>query len=297
MRNLPFLVSRWLREPLVHFLVIGALLFAASHWGGGGSASNRIVITPGQMDSLAATFARTWQRPPSEAEMKGLVDDCVRSELAVREATAMGLEREDTVIRHRLRQKLEYLAEDTLDAAPVTEAELKAWLEGHPDEFRLEPEVAFRQVYLNPDRRGSGAERDAQGLLAKLTAAGGRDAPADIGDPSLLPREVERSSRSSIAGQFGEEFADEVLKIEPGRWAGPVRSGYGLHLVFVDARSEGRLPALDEVRPVVERQLLSARRREGIDAMYAKMLSRYKVIVEQRRTPPQPGSSPRLGER
>lgn len=277
------MIRRWLREPLVHFLALGALLFALSQWRGSGSASNRIVITPGQMDSMVATFTRTWQRPPTEGELKGLVDDYVRDELAAREAAALGLDRDDSVIRRRLRQKLEFLVEDSVDAAPVTDAELQAWLEGHPDQFRVEPEVAFRQVYLSPDRRGDSVEREARKLLEKLSAAGS-DVPADVGDPSMLPQDVERSPRSSIARQFGDGFADEVVRIEPGHWAGPVRSGYGLHLVRVHAREPGRLPTLDEVRPLVERELLSARRRQQIDKMYEQMLSRYRVVVEQRRT-------------
>ena len=278
------MIRRWLREPLVHFLALGALLFALSHWRGG-PGSNRIVITPGQIDSLAAIFARTWQRPPSETELKGLVDDYVRDELATREGLAMGLDRDDVLIRRRLRQKLEFLSEDSPDPAPVTDAELHAWLEQHPDHYRVEPEVAFRQVYVSPDRRGDAAERDAQILLAKLSAQGA-DVSTDVGDRLMLPRDVERSSRSSIARQFGEEFATEVIKIAPGRWAGPVRSGYGLHLVWVHARNEGRMPALDEVRPQVERDVMSGRRRQRLDQMYAEILSRYTVVVEPRAAAP-----------
>jgi PPIC-type PPIASE domain len=277
-------IRRWLREPLVHFLVLGALLFAASHWSGG-TVSNRIVITPGQIDSMVATFGRTWQRPPTEKELKGLVEDYVRDELATREGLALGLDRDDTVIRRRLRQKLEFLIEDSADASPVTDADLQAWLERHPDQYRVEPRVAFRQVYVSPDRRGAATERDARILLARLSAAG-RDVPTTIGDSLMLPRDVERSTQRSIAQLFGEEFADELLKVEPGRWAGPLRSGYGLHLVWVHARDEGRMPALEEVRPQVERDLFAARRRERIDQLYAEMLSRYKVIVEPRRTIP-----------
>jgi hypothetical protein len=277
-------IRRWLREPLVHFLALGALLFLVAQWRGGG-ASNRIVITPGQIDSLTAGFARRWQRAPTEAELKGLVDDHVRDELAAREAVGLGLDRDDTVIRRRLRQKLEFLVEDTIDASPVTDQELQAWLERHPEQFRLDPEVAFRQVYLSPERRGASAEGDAKRLLARLPVASG-DLPADVGDPSMLPVEVERSARRDIASQFGERFADEVAAIDPGHWAGPVRSSYGLHLVFVRERREGRMPALEEVRAAVEREALSAQRRRRIDEMYETMLSRYRVVVEQRR----PGS-------
>jgi len=129
---------------------------------------------------------------------------------------------------------------------------------------------------------------DAKKLLEKLSGAG-TDVAADVGDPSMLPREVERSTRSSIARDFGDSFADEVLRIEPGHWVGPVRSGYGLHLVWVNARQAERMPGLDEVRPLVERELLSARRRQQIEAKYAEMLSRYRVVVEQRRTDPRGG--------
>ena len=278
---------RWLREPLVHFLAIGALLFLVFNWrGGGGPGSTRIVITPGQIDSMIAGFGRTWQRPPTEEELKGLVDDYVREEMATREAMAMGLDRDDTIIRRRLRQKLEFLAEDTIDATPPTDAELQAWLDQHAETFRIEPEVAFRQVYLSPDRRGAAVDEDARALLAQLSAAGPSVEIDAAGDSLMLPREVERSTRADVARQFGEEFADAILKVEPGRWAGPIRSGYGLHLVWVRERREGHLPGLADVRPAVEREFLADRRRRELNAMYERMLERYRVTVEQR-VPPQ----------
>jgi hypothetical protein len=271
------------REPLLHFLALGALLFLLFNWRGAGcGGSNRIVITPGQIDSMVATFTRTWQRPPTEQELKGLVDDHVREEIATREAMALGLDRDDTVIRRRLRQKLEFVAEDSIDTRPPTEAQLQAWLDAHPDQFRIEPQVAFRQVYVSPDRRGAAADADARNILAHLSLAGPSVALDAIGDPLMLPNEVPLGSRTDIARQFGEEFADAVLKIAPGSWAGPVRSGYGLHIVYVGQRREGRSPALAEVRPVVEREFLSDRRKRELDAMYERWLTRYRVIVEPR---------------
>ena len=279
--------ARWLREPLVHFLAIGALLFLVFHWRGGGAGSSRIVITPGQIDSMVAGFARTWQRPPTEAELKGLVDDHVREEIATREAMGMGLDRDDTVIRRRLRQKLEFLAEDTIDAMPPTDAELQAWLAAHPERFRIEPEVAFRQVYVSPDRRGPAAGEEARRILAQLAAAGPAAPIEAMGDVLMVPSEVERSSRDEVARQFGEEFAEAVLRLEPGRWAGPIRSGYGFHLVLVRERVEGRSPALADIRPIVEREFLSARRTRQLNAMYERLLDRYRVVVEPRAVAPQ----------
>ena len=180
-----------LREPLVHFLLLGGLLFLFFEWrGSGGPTSSRIVITPGLVEHLASGFGRTWQRPPTDAELKGLIDDYVKEEIATREAVGMGLDRDDTIIRRRLRQKLEFLAEDASSAAPATDAELRAWLDKHPESFRAEPQLAFRQVYVSPERRGASAGRDAETLLARLRAKG-KDATTDgLGDPSMLPAEL-----------------------------------------------------------------------------------------------------------
>lgn len=278
---------RWWREPLVHFLAIGALLFLVSSWRGGGPGSNRIVITPGQIDSIVAGFARTWQRPPTEQELKALVDEHVREEIATREAMAMGLDRDDTIIRRRLRQKLEFLAEDTIDAATPTEAELQTWLDAHPEIFRKEVRLAFRQVYLSPDKRGASLASDVRALREQLSNASPDMDIEALGDSLMLPHDVRLSSSSEVARLFGEEFVDEVIKVEPGRWAGPIRSGYGWHIVFVRAREGGRMPVLAEVRAQVEREFTADRRQRQLQAMYTRLLDRYQVVIEKRAAVPQ----------
>jgi hypothetical protein len=285
----------WGREPLVQFLAIGALLFFGFEWLGSGPASRRIVITPGQVDALAAGFARTWQRPPSEEELKGLIDEYVRAEIASREAIAAGLDRDDTIIRRRLRQKLEFLTEDTNDMPPPTDGDLHAWLDAHPDRYGYDPEVAFRQVHLNPDRRGTRLDSDARQILARLATAPA-DASLDaFGDSRLLPAHVERSSRSDIVRLFGDEFANGILDVEPGRWVGPIRSAYGGHLVFVIERLDGRLPPLEEVRSQVELDFITDQRRRHLEATYERLLDRYNVIVE-RRNPSVATSSTKVSE-
>jgi len=279
-----------LREPLLHFLAIGAALFLYFHLGGGGTGptSSRIVLTAGQINMLAASFAKTWQRPPSDVEIKGLVDDWVREEIAVREAMAMGLDRDDTVIRRRLRQKLEFVVEDVVAAAPPTEQELQAWLAGHADSFRIEPQVALRQVYVSRDRRGAAAETDARALLARLRAAGPGARIDDLGDPIMLPQEVDLSSRGDVVRTFGEDFAGRIEALAPGTWAGPIQSGFGLHLVLVRERVEGSLPDLARVRPAVEREFASDRRTRQLAAMYERLLAKYKVVVEKKREDDKP---------
>lgn len=280
-------MARWktvLREPLTHFLLLGALLFIWYDWSGGGTGpgSNRIVITSGLIDHLASGFQRTWQRPPTEDELKALIDDYVKEEIAYREAIGMGLDRDDTVIRRRLRQKLEFIVEDIVEAASSTDADLQAWLDEHSDQYAVEPEVALRQVYVSTDRRGDQAAAEAQRLVGLLNAAG---ADADIstaGDSIMLPQEIDLSPRSFIERTFGDEFASRVVTLEPGRWHGPIASGYGLHVVLVREIRPGRAPALDDVRAVVERDLVNDRRSRQLDALYEQLLERYRVTVEQR---------------
>ena len=269
-------MKSFLREPLVHFLALGAALFVYFQWSGGSAGSSRIVLTPGQIDHLAAGFSKVWQRPPTEAELKGLIDDWVREEIAVREATAAGLDRDDTIVRRRLRQKLEFVAEDVVTAVPPTDAELQGWLDAHADSFRHEPETAFRQVFFRDEAR-------ARAVLASVRPGA---APRDSGDATLLPPEMERSARAVVASVFGPEFAAAVESLPEGVWSGPIASSYGWHLILVHERVGGSLPALSEVRAAVEREFLADRRVRQLDAMYQRLLGKYTVVIEKREARP-----------
>ena len=285
------------REPLVQFLLLGALLFVWFEWKGGGSGpgSTRISITPGLVEHLASGFAKTWQRPPTDAELKGLIDDHVKEEIATREAIAMGLDQDDTIIRRRLRQKLEFLVEDAVDQVPPTDAELQEWLEKHPEAFRAESRVALRQVYVSTERRGASARADAEKLLARLKAAG-RDAKIDaLGDPSMLPRELPLGPLSEVTRAFGTEFAARIDAVSPGQWTGPVESPYGLHLVLVPERVASAQPALADVRPVVERELLAERRRTQLQALYERLLAKYTVTIEMPKEEKKPAAAATAG--
>jgi len=280
-------LKRLIREPLVHFLLLGALLFGWSAWQGGGTAgSNRIVVTPGVVDYLAAGFHRTWKRAPSDIELKGLIDEHVKEEIAAREAMAMGLDRDDIVIKRRLRQKLEFLLVDEAATTPPTDAELQAWLDKHPDSFRVEPTLAFRQVLLRPESRGASMTADATKLLARLRAAGPEVATHDLGDASMLPAETPLQPLREVANSFGQDFADALMKIAPGQWSGPVESSFGLHLVLVRERTDGAAADLATVRPLVEREVLAERRKAEMQALYERLLAKYSVSIESPKLPP-----------
>ncbi len=285
---------RFLGEPLVQFFLLGGALFAVHALVGRSpdyAASPEIVIDAGRVAHLQTTFARTWQRAPTARELDGLIEDSIREEIYAREAAALGLDRDDTVIRRRLRQKMEFLTEESVAPPAPTDDELRDWVTRHPERYRIEPRLAFRQVLLSRDRRGDATEADAEALLARLVAAGPDGARELPGDPTLLPRDVPLVAQSEVARQFGEEFASALAESPTGRWVGPIESGYGLHLVFVDRREGGCLPALDELRDRVIRDWTSARRSEQVDAAYRALRDRYTVTIE-RPDPPAADAAP-----
>jgi hypothetical protein len=281
-------MKKLVREPLVHFLLIGAGLFLLFGWRGGpaslpagqsGLQSAKIVVTQSEIDRMVGVFTRTWQRLPTEEEVKGLIESFIRDEIYYREALAIGLDRDDAVLRRRLRQKMEFIFDDITAQVEPTDEDLRAFMKKQPERYLVDPQVSFRQVYINADKRGKNAGSDALEILAKLNS--GAD-PETVGDPFLIESDIKLSPMWDISKQFGEQFSRKLLELKPGTWTGPVQSGFGLHLVFVRKRVGGRLPELKEVQEMVKRDWTFERQKELKDAAYAKLRERYVVIVEKR---------------
>jgi hypothetical protein len=213
--------------------------------------------------------------------LQGLVDDDIRDEIFYREGRAAGLDRDDFVIRRRVRQKMEFLAEDMAAAEPSNE-QLAAYLASHPERFRTEHRLTFRHVFLSATRRGSALDGDAKQIADILARA---SAPLDtttIGDPFLLGEEFRAMSQSDVARTFGEGFAKQLFALGSGGWQGPVPSSFGVHFVFVDGRAEGGLPPLDTIREAVQREWLNARRIEAEHNLYRTLRDRYRIVVDTR---------------
>jgi hypothetical protein len=274
-------MTRWLREPLLHFLLLGAALFAAYGWlnPGGGSAAGDIVVTEGRIRNLTETFARTWQRPPTGEELDGLVEDYIREEVLYREGVALGLDRDDTIIRRRLRQKLEFISEDEANAIEPTDVELAEYLAKNADAYRVESQLTFTQVFLDPSR-GDRFDADAAALLDVLRTRGDKVDPATLGDSLMLEPRYEFATESDIARLFGSEFEAALREQAVGEWVGPLKSGYGAHLVRLEARTPGRVAELAEVRNEVARDWAARRRLDLLDAQYQALRSRYQVRIE-----------------
>jgi hypothetical protein len=271
-------MRKLLREPLTHFLMLGAVLFAVFDLTGDTdqSGEQRIVVTPGQVEQLAAQFSRTWLRPPTGGELDGLVERYVRSEIYYREALAMGLGQDDPYVRNRLALKLEVLLDDLSAQPDPADEELERFLSQHPGRFAEPARVSFRQVYLNPERHPNLAN-EAERLLELLRV--GAD-PGGLGDATLLPSVFESATPDQITRQLGGDFADALAGLAPDRWGGPVRSSFGVHLVLVTEHEPGRRPALADVRDAVLAEWRDQRRREAKERAYLRLRERYEIVME-----------------
>ena len=274
-------MKRLLKEPLVHFVLLGAALFAAYSLMSSRYEVSRdaIIVSAGKIEHISALFARTWQRPPTRTELEGLINDFIREEVAYREGMAIGLDRDDTIIRRRIRQKLEFIAEDIATQIEPSDDELAEYLTAHADQFRIDPRLTFRQVYLNSDKRGNAVENDARELLVAFKGDPSIDT-STLGDRILLEHGYADVPLREVARLFGQRFAAAVVDLEPGAWSGPIESGYGVHLVFVDRRIEARLPELDEVREQVRREWNNTRRVDMTETFYSNLLDRYEIVIE-----------------
>jgi len=273
-------MRRLLAEPLLHFLVLGAALFGLFSLTGKKEAEQpaKIVISAARMENLANSFARAWKRPPGAEELRGLIDDYIHDEVFYREGKALGLDRDDVVIRRRMRQKLEFIAEDMSVAEPGDE-QLAAYLASNAERFKSEDRLTFTHVYLSAARREA-LQRDADSIAAKLANENTNIDAETLGDHFLLGTEFQAMPRSDVTRTFGEHFAAQVFSMEPGRWQGPVWSSYGLHFVSVSERAQGGLLPLDSVRPAVRREWMNARRLEAEQSLYRTLRDRYQIVVE-----------------
>ena len=277
-------LSKWLREPLLQFILIGVVLFgvwrlvnpAADMRG----PSNRIVVSEDDLRQMALVWTAQGRPPPTPQQMQSLIETRVREEVLYREALALGLDKDDTIVKRQLARKMEFLAEDVSKLEEPKSDELGAWYEKNKARFALPPRASFRHVYFSPDRRGKNVRADADRALARLAHAP-MDAPGAVtaGDPFMFQDYYGDRSFDELAKAFGPPFAHALVGLKPGAWAGPIESGYGWHVVFVESLTPERIPAYEEVEADVKAAWLEDRRDEVKGRMYETMRARYEVVL------------------
>ncbi len=269
-------------EPLLQFTILGGALFLA--WpliqDKVAPPQNRIVITAQQVQRAMDYFYQTHLRAPDADELQPLIEDEIQTEVEFREGMALGLDRDDEIIRRRIKQKLDFMTEDVADQAKPSDAELQKYLDDHRDEFGAGPQLVFSQIYLDPSRHGDKIAADAGRLLARLNSGDGRLDYGVDSDTLPVPNDFEATPLHDVTAMFGAEFAASLAQQPVGHWVGPIRSGYGLHLVLVREVKPGKPPELAEVRDQVLREFQSDRRTEANLEAYRKMRAKYVISVQ-----------------
>jgi hypothetical protein len=283
-------MKRLLREPLLHFLLLGAALFGLYSFTQAGrtvpASSKQIQLTLDELAQLALLFQAQWRREPTPEELTRLIENKVQNEVLYREALAMGLDKDDEIVKRRLAQKMEFLAEDVAALRDPTVDELRAWFEKNAARFALSPRASFRHLYFSPDRRGDRARDEAARALLKLAgkSGDGPGAPA-LADPFMFQDHYADRSFAELANLFGPPFAQAVLALTPGSWQGPIESGYGWHLVWVDSITPGRVPGFEEVEPEVKTEWVAEQRAGAKRKAFEAMRARYELVLPAGRKP------------
>lgn len=272
--SIPGILKRLVNEPLLHFVLIGAVLFyiGGQKAAGGPVERNEIVITEGDIDQMLVSWQVQGLPPPSAAAVRGMVEAKIREEVLYREAIAMGLDQDDIIVKRRLAQKMDFLAEDLSALHEPTTEELRAWFGARREDFAQPPRTSFRHVYYSFDTHGASA-RDAA-VREVASAAGPQN-----GDRFMFQNSYAERTATELVTIFGEAFARDVFTLEPGRWAGPVQSGYGWHAVFVESKTPPTIPGFEEIEDEVKTAWLDARREEFRQEAYRVMREKYKVAL------------------
>ena len=265
----------WLSEPVVHFVAAGLVLFVASRLHGE-SGTHRIVITPQREAQLANRYVMQFGASPSLATLTQLVEQEIEEEILFRRGVALGLDRDDEIVRRRVVQKMQFLLHDVQAPPEPQEAELSAYFDRHADRYRTPPRVTFSHVYFSADKGDDEARARARHALQSLSDGG---EASGLGDPfpdlyhfaAYEPEQVYR-----LFGRSG--LAAAAFSIPPDRWMGPYRSGYGVHLIRVQARQEARLPTFAEVRARVRTDYLLGEQDRRNIAAFNELASEYEVV-------------------
>jgi len=273
-------MKKFLKEPLVHFLLIGGSIFGLYFMVSDiqTNATDRVDVNVGVVKRLSSQFTRRWLRPPTNEELRSLINEHVKEEILYREAIKLGLEQDDAVVRRRLRQKMEFISTDLLQMPDPEDEQLQKFLNENPGMFKEQVSLAFQHVFFSTQKRGFDAEPDAEKAKEQLNSTNVNYLL--MGDPTLLPAEIPLASISSIRNQFGESFAVDIKKLDPNEWHGPIASSYGYHLVKIIDRVEPLLPELDRIRAEVLREWKFKKEQALQGQFYDELMKKYTITIQ-----------------
>lgn len=268
--------QRFLREPLLHFVVIGGLFFLLHAAANDATNGPRdvILITPERISQIAVEFSGVWKRMPTSEELDGLIEEDVRSEVYYRDALALGLDKGDAIVRRRMRQKMEFLTDTSAHLMVPSAGEVEAFFAENRQAYRREPQLALEQIFLGE----APLEGTVSHALRALRARPATDA-STLGQPTRLPARLRLSRPAAIDSVFGKGFYGQVANLPPGMWSGPVDSAYGSHLVRTLDAQPAHEPSLEDVRDSVSQDWRAEKAAEARALDYERRRSRYVVEI------------------
>jgi peptidyl-prolyl cis-trans isomerase C len=283
----PSFLKRCAREPLVHFVLIGATFFAvysALHSKETASTDpKKIVLTANDLDQISLMWQAQGRPAPTADQIQSLLDNKIREEVLYREALGLGLDKEDTIVKRRMAQKMDFLAEDLSDLREPTREELKAWFGKNSERFKVPGRASFRHLYFSFDKHGQQTAAVAAEALKKIEgkSSGSREA-ADVADPFMFQDYYGDRAFDELAKTFGPGFARSLFAQQTGSWQGPIESGYGWHLIFIESLTPARVPEFEEVEADARTQWVSAQRDQTKQRMYEQMKSHYEIVLPKK---------------
>ncbi|MDH3332072.1 MAG: peptidylprolyl isomerase [Desulfobacterales bacterium] len=272
-------MKKWYKEPLLHFLVIGVVIFAVFSIANKEEAAvggNKIVVSSAETERLSDAWSKRMNRPPTEIELQGLIEAFIKEEVYYREALALGLDQDDTIIRRRLMQKMEFLSNDLAELDQPDESALNKYFLENQEKYRLPAQISFTHIYFSIDKRGARALEDSKRVLTEL------DVPRapERGDSFMMEYDFVKETPSEVARSFGSGFAEQLFTLETNTWQGPVASGYGFHLVRISEKIDARMPELASVIDKVRTDFMFEQRQKINKEIYEKFKARYEIVIE-----------------
>ncbi|WNJ19049.1 peptidylprolyl isomerase [Pontibacter sp. G13] len=265
------MILKIIQEPLVHFLAAGFLFFIAYAWLGNPESERQIRIDQYTLNEMVSKWHQQWDRDPSEAELKGLLDHHIKQEILSREAQALGLDQDDDIIRKRLAQKMEFIAENMFSHLSPSDEELLQFLEQHSERYQTDLRISFRQVCFRSDLR----ERPAEDAAASLNTG------VLIGDSNPAKPSYQLATSSEIRKDLGADFTQSLEQLEVSNgWQGPIPSAFGEHLVLIEAKATPQAPDFESIRQRLTQDYVYALRQEYQQDLMRELLEKYEVVID-----------------
>jgi len=283
--SIPFSLKRLLREPLLHFVIVGTALFVAGRIYQHETTIYKILITPQHVALLGNQYALQFGAPPDSQTLEHLISRDIHDEILFRKGLALKLDRNDQIVRRRIVQKMQFLMQDLNIPAEPTESQLQAYYTKHATRYVKSPRATFSHIFFSTDNYPPGQDGDSsarQRAVAVLgTLANSRVRAPELGDPFPDLYDFSAYEPAQVNRLFGHSsFSRAVFSAPIRKWAGPFRSGYGWHLVFIDARQSARQPPLSAVREAVRTDLLKDAREKANAVAYAELAQRFTIVRE-----------------